>query len=217
MRLPRLLRRLVGKAIKLLDRFAVRISRVGQVDGIFICDLTPRELSKSTFLQPTREALELIQKFDPRRYRRVVQYIKYIVNRPMISSGSYERARHMCNVDYNKRFTVDSPWKLNRYACLLIHEATHGRLMAMGLPYNDKTWERTEKLCHLEEYRFIRQVDGGWADLFCNPKKFNPEYWRRRRESREFRQAAWRKRGEEWHQERRKIREESDRENRTGI
>lgn len=217
MRLPRFLRRIIGKAVKLMDRLAVRVSRVGQVDGIVICDLTARDLAKSTFLQPTVEALELIRKFDPRRYRRVVRNLKYIVNRPMINSASFESARRMCNIDYNKAFTEATPWKPYRFACLLIHESTHGRLMATGLPYNDKTWERTERLCWLEEYRFIRRVDGGWADLFHHPKKFNAEYWRRRRESLELRQAAWKKRGEEWRQEQRKMKEESDRKNRTGI
>src|SRR5271156_1694721 len=215
MKIPRFLWRLWGKVVKLLDWLAIKVSCVARVDGIIICDLTPRDLAKSDFRQPTLDALDLIRKYDPRRYRRVVRYIKYVVNRPLISTGNFERTRRMCNVDYNKQFAKSSPWNLYRFACLLIHEATHGQLLAKGLAYNDKTWERTERLCHLEEYRFIHRIDQGWADLYRNPQKFNPELWpRRRRESRADRQAAWRKRGEEWRQERRKMKEEHEREKR---
>jgi hypothetical protein len=218
MKVPRFLWRILGKAIKLLDWLALKFSRVGEVDGIGIYDLTPKELSESTFLQPTAEALGLIRQHDPRRYRRVCRYIKCIVNRPLITAGSFEWRRSMCNVDYNKRFTPANPpqWNLRVYACLLVHEATHGLLRATRLPYNDKTWERTERLCSLEEYRFIRRVDEWWADEYRSPKQFNPELWRRHRKT-EARQAAWRKRGEEWHQERLNEKREQDREKRHEI
>lgn len=176
MKIPKFLRRGTGKIIKILERIALRFSCVGKVDGIVIYDLATPDVSNSTFLRPTTDALKLIREVDPRRYRRVVRHIKRIVNRPLISLGTFERESSACNVDYNKQFTKSTPWNSYRFACLLVHEATHGCLIAKGLPYNDKTWEHIERLCSLEEYRFIRRFDGGWADIYRNPKNLIPSF-----------------------------------------
>ncbi|MEI9997906.1 MAG: hypothetical protein WDO13_01405 [Verrucomicrobiota bacterium] len=99
------------------------------------------------------------------------------------------------------------------YASLLVHEATHGLLKEKRIPYDDENWQRVEELCSLEEYRFLRRVDEWWADEYCSPKRFNPELWRPYREPVAHR-AAWRKRFEEWRQERLKKKRERERKRR---
>jgi len=188
--------------ISVVDIWVVRNSCVGHVDDVGICDLTAIDFPKSAFLRPTVEAMELIRKFDPRRYCRVCRQIRYIVNRPLLSAGNYEREGRICNVDYNKRFATEPPeWRLRSYACLIVHEATHGLLRERGVGYDEKTWERVEELCSLEEYRFARRVDEWWADEYLSPKRFDPARWKLYRSSYRVQQSAWRERLREYRRE----------------
>ena len=205
----------LNRIFKVFDARFVQIGKVGEVDGVTICDPCAPDLEKSSFLKHTSDALSLIRKFDPKRYRRVCQYVRIIVNRPLISGGNFERVGKICNVDYDKYYaTGPREWRERFYACLIIHEATHGMLDAKGIAYSKKNWERTERLCSLEEYRFIRRVDEWWADEYRSPKRFDPAFWRRYRESQGWRQKAWRERFKEWRHERYKAKREKDREER---
>jgi hypothetical protein len=180
----------VGDAIEM---WWVKRNCVGHIEGIVICDPAAKNLSQSTFLKSTREAMELIHTVDPRRYARICHQFRYIVNAPLISRGSYRRALKRCNVDYTKNFTTANPKRnLRRYACLLIHEATHGLLFEKGIPYNKENWQRIEKLCREEEYRFARRIEPVWAEKYVRP--FNPEGWKLFYGSRQARLAAtWRR------------------------
>ena len=205
----------LSRIFKVFDSRLVQVGKVGEVDGITICDPCAPDLEKSSFFKHTGEALSLIRKFDPKRHRRVCRYLRYIVNRPLISGGNFERVGKICSVDYDKHYAAGPrQWRERAYACLIIHEATHGMLDAKGIAYSKKNWEQTERLCKLEEYRFIRRVDEWWADEHLSPKRFNPAYWRRYRESKSWRQKAWRERFEEWRQERLKRKREKEREKR---
>ncbi len=180
---------------------------VGFIDGINVCDMTESNPSKSIFLKPTSEALNLIRIADARRYRRVRQQLKYIVNRPLISAGTYQAQGQVCNVDYTKHYSSENAeWSLRMYACLLIHEATHGLLLEKGISYSKQTRERSERLCGLEEYRFMQRIDAGWADEYLSPEKFNSAwlevYW----EDRCWHQRAWSRRIKEWFEQGRKER-----------
>jgi hypothetical protein len=179
MRILTHLRRGLRRAAKARVLRAIREKLVGQIDGVEICDLVSTDLQKSDFLRPTIKAMALIKKFDPIRYRRVCQRIQYIVNRPLISAGNYVRDWRICNVDYNKHYASGQPeWKLRAYACLLVHEATHGLLEDRGIEYNKATRARIEELCCLEEYRFAKRVDEWWADEYRSPKRFDATMWR---------------------------------------
>ncbi len=136
-----------------------------------------KELSKSTFLQSTRDALELVSDFDPKRYSRIRRQFRYIVNFPLINLAECDHASRSCNVDYTKHLETENPdWNLRIYACLLVHEATHGFLLGKGIPYTRKNWQRVEKLCRLEEFRFAQAVDPVWAAEHVLP--FDPKAWK---------------------------------------
>ena len=57
------------KVDRAIDLWFVKTTCLGYIDGIAICDPLAKKLSQSTFLQATREAMNLIRKIDPRRYR----------------------------------------------------------------------------------------------------------------------------------------------------
>ena len=214
MRLLRSLRRALRRPFVGVYLWAIQPKCIGRIDGVAVCDLVASDLPNSTFLRPTMKAMELIQKFDPRRYSRVCRQIRYIVNRPLISAGNYERDGRICNVDYNKHYASEQPeWRLRSYACLIVHEATHGLLMEKGVNYDNKTWQRVEELCSLEEYRFARKVDEWWADEYRSPKRFDPSWWKTHR-SRGERRGAWLKRLAAQREELRKKKRERERERR---
>ena len=112
-----------------------------------------------------------------------------------ISRGQYGRTLRVCRVDYARNFnSIQYPQRnVREYAEALIHEATHGLLFEKGIPYDEKNWERIERLCHLESYRFALHFEPGYADLFPGP--YDPKGHRWQWESSfQTRLAAWLKR-----------------------
>lgn len=158
-------------------RLVMKVGRLGEIDGIAICDCSAAQKTSQEFLLKTQEALTLIQTLDPRRYRRICKSFSYISNEELISMGEFKLRLKICRVDYTRCLTSsDTQWNLRTYARLLIHEATHALLFTRGIPYNKETWERCERLCHLEEYRFALHFEPGYADI--HPGPFDAERWR---------------------------------------
>jgi hypothetical protein len=150
---------------------------VGHIDGVAICDMNISGHPDDGFLNLTHEAMELIKSVDPRRHRRVCRRLNYIVNMILISGGDYDHKGKICNVDYAAHFATAYPeWNVRRYACLLIHEATHGVISAKGILYDKERRQRIEKLCHREEYRFAMRLEPGWAEENIEP--FDSERWK---------------------------------------
>ena len=179
--------RILSQAI---DVWMIERAPLEIIDGIVVCDFVAQKQPEAKFFPISRHALALIRETDSRRYRRLCGVIKYIVNRPMGSgSGNYVREPKICNVDFAKYFTTDyAEWNLRSYACLLVHESTHGLLFRKGIPYNKQNWQRIEKLCRQEEYRFARRVDPEWADEYV--RSFDPKSWKLHWGSRRARRAA---------------------------
>lgn len=51
------------------------------------------------------------------------------------------------------------------YAALMVHEATHGMLLARGFDYTERSRAQTERICIAEENRFLARLCGVRADL----------------------------------------------------
>jgi tetratricopeptide (TPR) repeat protein len=187
--------KLIHRNLRVLAEWiGLKVSRLDTIDGVVICDLTPSQPSRDAFLDLTRQAMALIKSLDARRYRRVCRYLRYIANTPLLSRGQYGRRLKICRVDYAKHFHSTHGQKNRRdFAGLLIHEATHGLLFEKSIPYDKETWERVERLCHLEAYRFALHFEPGYADLY--PGSYNPAWHKQFRErSGEVTRAAARKR-----------------------
>jgi hypothetical protein len=134
---------------------------------------------KQAFLAATQEAMAFIKRHDVRRYRRVCRQFEMIVNALITTPAIYDSTRK-CRIDYAKYFTSpDSNWNLRYYACVLVHEATHGVVSKRGILYDKEHRERIERLCSREEQRFIQRADPQWAEAHFLPfdaKKWEP-YW----------------------------------------
>jgi tetratricopeptide (TPR) repeat protein len=184
---------------EMAEWIGLRVSCLARIDEVAICDLTPAQLSRDAFLDLASQAMAMIKALDARRYHRVCRYIRYIENTPLLSRGQYGQRFKICRVDYAKHFNATHRQKnLRDFAGLLIHEATHGFLFEKSIPYDEETWERVERLCHLEEYRFALHFEAGYADLY--PGSYNPAGHKRSRErsGKATRAATWKRFLESW-------------------
>jgi hypothetical protein len=184
----------LGQPLQDLKIWLIKKSCVGHVDGIDICDASINAVrSSEIFLKSTHEALSLVRSLDSRRYRRICRHIKYIVNQDIVECGSYEKKLRMCNVDFSKfSDVINQEWKSRSYACVLVHESTHGVIAEKGILYDKDNRLHIERLCHLETYRFAQRFEPGFADSFIGP--FDPELWNLAWGPQENRREALRKR-----------------------
>jgi hypothetical protein len=128
-----------------------------RIEGIPLIDY---DLYTPYFRQTFALALQIIKIKDPRRFRRVCQYIKGIVAIPLghIQAG-YDQNLQVCAVRFQpppskEKLSNWAAW----YAPILVHEATHGLVHARGIPYDEEHRERIERLCYKEENRFLRRL-----------------------------------------------------------
>jgi hypothetical protein len=147
----------------------LRRNALSNYRGICICRASfSTRVSGEQFLNGTLEALHFIERVDPRRFRRIQQQIRFIVHSELVSGASYQRLGRICFVDYGRyELERDHDWYLRCYASALVHEATHGVLYSRFLATTATNRLRIEKLCHLEEKRFLRRQDTPdrcWSD-----------------------------------------------------
>jgi hypothetical protein len=144
--------------------------------GIRLCDINHNDTDDSAFISRSREALDMIEAKDPRRFRRVQQEICYIVNKELNACGEYHRSTRACFVDFGRyRFDEHPDWYLCLYAGTLVHEATHGLLYSKGFLYTPENREQIERICHAEESRFLTLAKPEWRAQLIN--EFDPAGW----------------------------------------
>jgi hypothetical protein len=133
------------------------------------------------FVAATVEALRLIERVDPRRFRQVRRYLQCIVNRELLSGGQYNHRHHACFVDFARyQLGPGEPyreWRLAQYAALIVHEATHGRLDTAYFPYSRNTRAQAERICVAEERRFVARLRSEEYDLSECVLPFDAERW----------------------------------------
>lgn len=139
--------------------FLDRRNVLPQHDGILLVNLCHQPGAEGQFHLRIREALEFIERSDPRRYRRIKREIRRIMNAPVLASGNYQRPFRTCIVDLLKlHFETHPEWSLYCLSSLLVHEATHGSCYSRCVGYTRRTRERIERLCHREEERFAKRA-----------------------------------------------------------
>jgi hypothetical protein len=128
-----------------------------------------------SFVEMTKEALDLISKNDRKHFFRIKQEIKYIVP-GYISGAAYDRYTRTCTVDFQRyKFDKNYNWYLYSYAGMLVHESTHGYLDSKGIGYTSKNRIRIERICHNEENRFYSKIEYSLKDRLMT--KFDEKRW----------------------------------------
>jgi hypothetical protein len=163
-----MLRAVITSLLQPLTRRVWKSLTIGEHSGIAIVDLSRAKAGRQYFLGRTTDALQLLQRADPRRFRRVREHLKYIVHRELpFGYGQYEPGLAACYVDFTRLdFTKSYNMMLWTYAAILVHEATHAALQSRGIPYSSNTRERVERLCNTESARFLRRHTRRAGDLW---------------------------------------------------
>jgi len=105
-------------------------------------------------------ALQLIQEFDPIKYRRLVRDLKRIwITTIPGAVGRYVKSTSTCELD--ERFVLGEYTVTEQIAGVIVHEATHARLDQQGIGYEEKLRDRVEQVCMGRELAFAAKLPDG--------------------------------------------------------
>lgn len=162
---------------RVLDRCLQKTTKT-TYKGIRLCDNNCDRSDDQDFISWTKEALDLIETSDLRRFRRVQKEVRYIVNIELHSGGMYMRSVKACDVDFGRyRSITHREWALHSYAATIVHEATHGFLFSRGHEYTPENREQVERICHDEGIRFLLRAKPEWKDFLDKHYGFDPKRW----------------------------------------
>jgi hypothetical protein len=106
------------------------------------------------------EALNLLRMHDRRRMQRVRRHIAVIFIRSQDGHGVYMSPKKICILNHA---AVPTEWpSLKRriaIAGLLVHEATHGLINKLKIPYYGDWVARIERICDTEQIRALRNME----------------------------------------------------------
>jgi len=124
-------------------------SKKAHHDGFKLYCLSKEKTKK--FFETASKALDLMKQIDRRRYRRAMQHVPNIVYAGS-GTGYFKPSA--------RAYYVDSfdPNDIVAFAGSVIHEATHGFVMAKGFKYVDEKREQHERMAVAEQFRFIKRA-----------------------------------------------------------
>jgi hypothetical protein len=92
------------------------------------------------------EALDLLKTYSPQRYNRVRRSIRgVLIFGRNDEHGSYHKKWRICEL--NETFVANPETTATAVASTLVHEATHGWLFDLGIPYDERLRHRIELIC----------------------------------------------------------------------
>ncbi len=134
------------------------------VDGLLIVGDRPE-------VDRIAEALSLIRRYDPVRYRRCVRDLARIWVMALTSVGQFRESTSTCELD--GRFVLNENTSSELIASVIVHEATHARLFSTGIQYEEKARVRIERICIRRQLAFAATLPKesearDWAERVMN-------------------------------------------------
>ncbi|PWU08957.1 MAG: hypothetical protein C5B50_28585 [Verrucomicrobia bacterium] len=137
--------------------FGARRNVVSKVDGIAIVDMRKHG---DLFQRTMEDALALLRQHDPRRYARVVEHIRWIIN--MVGRFSLDMVYHpgisALAIEFSEMSGMRADGPAAAYAALLVWVATGAFLLARLLQEEPQPKPRTARICFEEAQRFIARL-----------------------------------------------------------
>lgn len=162
----------------------LRTRQVAEYHGILIADYTSNGSVKG-FAVFAIQALQLIERCDPRAFTMVQRHVRYIVDYILLSGAQYRAATSECDIDFARYVDPNQPqhyeWFLATFAGAIVHEATHARIHAFGIPYNNDNWMRVEQMCVGREELFARRLGCARYDFSKSVPAFDRGRWEKHR------------------------------------
>ena len=133
-------------------RFAKRILPWTQVHGMLLLFGDPR-VSRTEVESRLSDALNILKRRDVRRYRVVREHVRHIFVWP----GHYYACDRFGGIVLASRNTEDA--LAAELLGTLVHEATHLRIEARGIPYKQSLRDRIERRCVEEQVDALLHCD----------------------------------------------------------
>lgn len=189
---------------RLREWFLYRTGPQDDYGPIHLASISPDQGKQ--FFPFVKNALRLIETYDPRGYHHMVRQVRYIADSyTMYGGGTWGHNERVITVNFTgyrvaSWFHPDYDFAIAQLACTLIHEMTHGRVSSRGIRYRGNDRIRIERLCFQEEQRFAARLQAqGYATEYPLESLAPPfeetvytEIW-----NRSFRQE-WARRYELW-------------------
>jgi hypothetical protein len=164
--------------VKFSDRSELWLSTGRQVDALWVrvsLDSDPEPI-----LRRVEEALRLIKTYDRIRYDRLSRDLKGVWIRLVPGAlGTFNAALCACELD--RRFILDDDSPPELIAAVIVHEATHARILHCGIESHEKVRSRIETICLRRELAFAARIPNGervrdWTERTL-PLTSTEEYW----------------------------------------
>ena len=137
-----------------IDRLELWLSTGRNIDGLWVGTMEDKPWPG---LRRVEEALQLIKDHDPLHYSRVVNNLERIWVRLLTGSlAGYDRSLKACVFD--ERYIVQETTTIEWIASAIVHEATHARLEAWGVGYDEEKRARIEAICMRREQNFLTKM-----------------------------------------------------------
>jgi hypothetical protein len=146
------------------------------------------------FVKVITYALELIRDHDPKRFRRVLDQTRWLVD-AALSGGPYSGEYHLrikaTSIDFKfDQSKGDELFHAAHFAGVIVHEATHGMIQDKGISITHENRIQIEQICCAEQNRFIERLRRAIPEV---PSKlirpFDPSNWHESWNSGRLRQA----------------------------
>jgi hypothetical protein len=142
---------------RLVDRLQLWWSTSKRIDGLWVGTIAAEP---APLLQRVERALDLIKSHDRVRYDRLIQDIERVWVRVVPHGiGAFNEAIDACELD--TRFVRAETSTAEQIAALIVHEATHARLLRSGIDYGDDLRARVEAVCFRREIAFATKLPNG--------------------------------------------------------
>ncbi|HEY0350785.1 MAG TPA: hypothetical protein VGC48_01615, partial [Gemmatimonadales bacterium] len=129
------------------------LSERRQIRGVPVRILnTRRDIDTNQVVGRLTQALDLIARYAPRRFRRLQQDFAGIVVRRFPCRGAFFHDTRECLVELT--FTVNPRHAVAEIAASIVHEATHARVARRCGPLPMEQRPREERLCRQAELEF---------------------------------------------------------------
>ena len=138
-----------------IDRFQLWMSDHTPYDGLTLSVLDLHNDSDALLVR-VKDALALLERYDPRRYQRLKRDCPHIWT--TLLTGAVGRYNHGLKAILLDQRYVSGSTSSSEIAATVVHELTHARLARCGIGYPEPDRGRVERACYTEELAFARLV-----------------------------------------------------------
>ncbi|MGA2788088.1 MAG: hypothetical protein ABSF60_11225 [Verrucomicrobiota bacterium] len=165
------------KIFLLANRFMFAISRKHNRNDVKVAMLSPGKNYPAASLK-IDQALNLISKYDPRRYLQIRRDVKKIwISATPGYCANWMDELQMCTIDSNY-FYRDNV-SASEIALTIIHESTHARLCKLKIEYTEDIRDRVERVCIKSEIAFAKRLPDGqkFVEMVESKLQIPKSYW----------------------------------------